>query len=135
MNSRKLTPKDSPWYCEDIPDETKPLVFLRATESRKSTDAELFKFSSLVKLKGGLPQEVSAVEVEFEEFADRPLGRPYAYLQVSKNGACFYNCLSLALEGHTGSNEVVRKVICDEMMQYPDRFEAISGFPQQPGYT
>ena len=134
--SSKIAPENSPWYCEDTPDEDRPLKFVPATESIPLVGvADVFEFSSLAKLKRGNPLTVAAVEVAFKDFADRPLGRPYAYLQVPKNGACFYSSLSLALEGHTGSNEAIRNVICDEMLAHQDRFLTISSSPCVPYAT
>ena len=138
MATLTIPAKNCPWYCEDaaLTSTTKPLRYVKANMSESHNHEDIFKFSSLARLRSRpIRFEPGAVTYIFEDFRDRPLGRPYAFIQVPKNGSGFYNALSVALEGHFGAGGEIRRIICDEMFANKQRFEQMTSMPCVPYVT
>ena len=128
-----------PRYCtvEDVSltSTTKPLKYVKANKSEAHKPEDLFKFSSLARLRSRPKFDPAAVTIIFEDFPDRPLGRPSAFIDVPKNGSCFYSALSVGLVGHFEAGGEIRRIICDEMLANGQRYTDMTSLPVEPYVT
>ena len=69
--------------------------------------------------------------VNFHAFDKVPLGIPSEYIQTKKDGACFYEFLSLALTCSDGARFEIRQHLCDYLQANYDLFYEKTGFDKE----
>lgn len=127
--------QSSQWFVDEMPESeysASTPVPIRAGYISIFSEEDLpnLPFVSVNKINRDGLQNLNITSTTILSFADAPdvpLGVPCQFLQVPKNGACFYSAASWALKGSHTASQQLRKIACDYIENNPELYKSVNG--------